>query len=231
MGQTPLHAVVGAGGRIDFVQTLVNVYPQGVTVADMEYQTPLDILSRKIIMGEELKKYSDPSNSCDKPDNTDKLWLCAHIMLVALGPKKLTQDEPFLHAMVLAKSDCPISIRDRALSRYKCQIIQKDSAGNLPVHIEASKPMEEEDDFDNLLFDLISPETAATKNGTDMFPLELAIRSRRSWRAGISDLLTAFPAAVESLHLHLGLYPVLYGRVAHDTLYQLVMSKPELFKR
>jgi hypothetical protein len=231
MGQTPLHAAIGAGERIDFVNKLVEVYPQGVTVVDNEYQTPLDMLSRKIIMSEELKKYADPSDSGDEPDNTDELWECAHIMLVALGPKALPRDEPFLHAVVHAKSDCPVSIRDRAFSRYKYQMIQKDSAGNLPIHIEASKPIEEDDEWEDLLPDLISPEAAATKNGVDKFPLEVAIQSGRTWRAGISDLLAAFPAAVESLNFHLGLYPVLYGRVDHDTLYQLVMLKPEFLKR
>jgi hypothetical protein len=143
-----LHKAIEAGASAQSLRKLVAIFPDGIGSYDAEYQTPLDILCCKFIMNEERQKYSMAHpNSKGAESSSNKmlalesnLWECARIMLVALSSAgaptiKLTVDEPpLLHALVLAGSKCPESLRSQALSILELQLTLPNENGDLPIH-------------------------------------------------------------------------------------------------
>lgn len=251
----PLHEAIEAGVSARFLRKLVIVFGSKVGSYDSENQTPLDILCRKIIMSEERQKYATSGN--DEQYQTfdqsmdDNLWECARIMLVALsssiktGEKSMSEDNtPLLHAIVLAGSKCPESLRNRAFKKFKSQLTLHDKNGNLPIHVCAGMTMKrtantdskrdassDDDDNENYFQELIrhAPQTVSMTNAKNQTPLEVAVESGRTWSAGIDTLVQAQPLVIERLDLHLAVYPQIMAKCGSDLLFRVLLEKPELY--
>lgn len=242
-GSTPLHEAVNGGISVTSIRILVEACPASVKVQDVYYQTPLDSLSQKIVMSEERRKYTYEGSNDDLYPKGDPLWECARLMISALCYSSNEchllgvhfTSVPLLHAIVLAGTRCPESLRRRAFDLFSFQLTVKDSNGNLPIHLCASiMPDFQEDAEVDDLCELIDkgPQTLLIRNLAGKTPLQIAKESGRSWNTGICALLTANPESLESFHLQLALYPSILAKVPRDTnfIFRVLCNKPAIFR-
>mmetsp|Transcript_12344 Transcript_12344/g.18966 ORF Transcript_12344/g.18966 Transcript_12344/m.18966 type:complete len:317 (-) Transcript_12344:160-1110(-) len=241
-GSTPLHLAIIGGISVTSIRILVEAHPLSVNFQDVYYQTPLDTLSQKIVMSEERRKYACGGSYSDLHEKQDPLWECARLMLSALcylsGKCPLLEGHrtsmPLLHAVVVAGTKCPESLRRRAFSRYSFELNFKDSNGNFPIHLCASiMPDSQEDSEIDDLYELIDkgPQTLLVKNLGGKVPLQIAKESGRTWNTGLSALLKANPESLESFQLQLALYPHILTKVSNDAnlIFHILCNKPTLF--
>lgn len=224
-GSTPLHEAIEADASEGVVGKLVSLYPEGVLCDDSEHQSPLDIIGRKIIMQEEVAKYT--LDACP----TNSLWECARLMLAAISGPNDDAFLPVLHAVVRAGPQCPESLRVRAFRKFKSQLAIADATGNLPIHISAGmQPAEEITDDDLMRLILAAPETVMIRNTKNhLIPLQIAEQSGRTWTTGICDLIRAKPHSIEILQMSLATYPLVLRKCECDVIYQILKGQPYLF--
>lgn len=233
LGQTPLHVYLTCthgGASVSVCKVLVEAKPETVRVADNEFLRPIDVLCQKIIMREERAKYLP-----EEQQSLEDLWDNARIIVQAFRPSFSRQhSQPMVHACLEIGEDCPFALWERALKRFPDDILEPDDNGNLPLHIAASTspPDELEGDLLNEILNL-SPKAASIRNKRKELPLDLGIRSGRTWRTGICRLLDAYPIAIDA-HIQPNEYPLILSHFASSSsqrniLYQLLLGKPDLF--
>ena len=251
--QTPLHTTLHVvPERTDIVDCLVRAAPETVRCRDVLRVRPIDILCQKIIMMEEVIKYSHHHREEEK-GMLNCLWETVRVLAQAAcsndgeeSPSRNLmqpheQQQPILHACLLGR-DFPFALKERAMKRYRSQLKHTNANGDLPLHIISRLPPpkrveeDDEDDFEGDFLERILslyPAAAAVCNQEGQIPLVLATKNGRRWNSGVSLLLEAHPFGVEDLQLPLQLYPMLFERLQKDgrtcTLFHLIQAKPELF--
>ena len=222
-GSTPLHEAIYAGANATVIRKLVAVFPEGVASCDSYDESPLDILSRKIIMIEEITKYACETRQSEE----DCLWECARLMLTALSGQK--DDEPLLHVVIYAGSRCPESLRTRAFRKFPSQLTLANAKGDLPIHISAGMVPTDPEEDDLLGLIEAAPGTIMSRNTQNLLsPLQIAEKNGRTWRTGIHNLIRAEPQAIESLQLDFSIYPFILRKCAGSVIYQILRGKPPL---
>jgi hypothetical protein len=237
MQQTPLHtAIFFIPDKTEIVECLVRVAPEIARQRDCMHLRPIDILTQKVIMTEEVIKYSHQYGE----KILDDLWETAHVLAHAnsLWQDQTLERQPIVHTC-LKSFDFPFALKERALKRYETQLRQTDGGGNLPLHVIARqypphKGEEEEDDeldFFNRVLSLY-PGGASQLNDEHETPFFIAIRSGRRWNSGLLRLLEAHPAAIDDLQLPRGIYPLLFARLVKaeemSILYDVINALPQL---
>jgi hypothetical protein len=247
--QTPLHITLHCiPERTDIVDCLVRAAPETVRQRDGLRLRPIDILCQKLIMMEEVIKYShhhqhpDDDNADD--DNSgmlNALWDTVHVLAHASRSTTDTERQPIVHACLVGV-DVPFALTERAMKRYSIQLQQANSDGDLPLHIIARVPPpprgegDDEDDYEGDFFDRVVslyPAAASHWNHQRQIPLIVAARSGRGWHSGIARLLQAHPAGIEELQLSHRLYPLVFEKLCQSrqisTVYGIIQATPELF--
>lgn len=193
---TPLHMSVSRQNRLDVVLALLKVAPQMVHQRDAENQMrPIDTLVYKILITEEKVRYNTKKNQTQGMMQLDQIELIAHwetakALVLAHGIGDLQRNIPILHAALLQTTDIPLSLIERAIRRYGVE--ERDDYGNLPLHIAASLPHNQESDLlEEILFK--NNEKARIRNYNGETALDLAIRSGRTWSTGCEALLRKAP--------------------------------------
>ena len=243
--QTPLHLTIYiVPERTDIVRCLLRIAPETAHFRDALHLRPIDIMCQKIIMVEEVIKYSHQNR-----DILDQFWETVNALAQASccsvihnktnnhNNINLTEQQPIVHACLMAK-DFPFALTNRAIKRYGKQLRQPNSDGDLPLHVIAKlppPPKGEEEDVEDFLEQVVSlyPAAAAQLNRQGQTPLVLAVESGRKWHSGIARLLEAHPAGIDGLRVSPSLYPVLFERLWQSgqtcTLYGIIQEEPELF--
>ena len=208
------------------IREVLRVYPTSVSVLDEEYESPLDVLCRKIMAIEEHNtdsvadryRTSGYALSGDARRFTERYWECARLMLNSPS----CQDDPILHALARnSNSRCPLALRSRILRCFKHQAQQRNAYGDLPLHVAArmmSNSTNDDDDDDdddtddddnesqddNIVIDILRlcPDAAREVNGDGKLPLELAAEQpQASWRNGMNSFVRAFPGGLWRLRV------------------------------
>jgi hypothetical protein len=234
MQQTPLHTAIHCiPERTEIVECLVRVAPEIARQRDYLHLRPIDILAQKVIMTEEVIKYSHQHGE----QILDDLWETAHV-LCNLWRDQTLERQPIVHTC-LKSFDFPFALKERALKRYETQLRQTDGGGDLPLHVIArqSPPPkgEEEEDYELDFFNRILylyPGGASQRNNEHETPFLIAIRSGRRWNSGILRLMEAHPAAIDDLQLPRGVYAIFFARLVKaermSILYDVINAQPQL---
>lgn len=132
-----------------------------------------------------------------------------------------------LHAIV----QCPCDLSFLKFSIEMCyhEIRQKDSKGNLPLHLAAcSSPLNA--DLLTIILDAY-PDGAFATDGKDNLPLHLAIASGGQWHEGVNIIFAANPRAITCRDLQQYLYPFMLAATRENaplcTIYELLRGNPE----
>jgi hypothetical protein len=248
--QTPLHlAVQYMPDRTDIVECLVEAAPSVVRQVDDTQQRPIDILCRKIIMLEEYCKYS--SHPKERTLEVMQVWETVHVLAKKCAnpsDSRIPEQEPIITACLLA-TDFPFALTERAVKRYRKQLLEPSVHGDLPLHVIASMPPppkgnEDDDDDDDDVDDdeeidfldrvlSLCPEAASRRNRQNQIPLMLAIENGRGWNSGLARLLDANPSGVHDLQIPLQLFPKvleqLWNNSCEETTFAILQARPEIF--
>ncbi len=153
---------------------------------------------------------------------------------VALHRKGARIDPAFIH---------------RALHLYPEDARFVDDEGNMPLHIEASIPVEKMSLLDSgmpsccdgnchkrlsVLRKLLEiyPEAARHRNNMGDFPLNLMVRNGRPWDSSFALAIRTYPQAFHWVqNIEVNLLPHILARIANncgsDTVFTLIKSRPE----
>mmetsp|Transcript_32156 Transcript_32156/g.48892 ORF Transcript_32156/g.48892 Transcript_32156/m.48892 type:complete len:337 (-) Transcript_32156:170-1180(-) len=132
-----------------------------------------------------------------------------------------------LHSIV--QCPCDLSFLKFSMEMLHHEIRQKDSRGNLPLHLAAcSSPLS----ADLLAIILDShPDGAFATDGKGNLPLHLAIASGRQWHEGVNTIFAANPHAIGCRDLQQYLYPFMLAATRDNhslcTVYELLRGNPE----
>lgn len=234
--QTPLHTAIHCiPERPDIVEYLVREAPETVSQWDHLHLRPIDILTMKVILSEEVVKYSHNEKMI-----LEELWETAHILAHANNSwrDQPLRRQPIVHTC-LQTLDFPFALKLRALRRFGKQLRQANDDGDLPLHVIARQPplpkgeeVDDELDFLNRVLSLY-PLGATEWNNARETPLLIAIRSGRKWNSGVLQLLEAHPAGLNDLKLPRVVYPTLFARILKADkkaiLYEIINAQPQLF--
>ena len=245
--QAPLHvAVVTMPERTEIIECLYRACPDSVQARDSLRLRPIDILTQKIIMMEEVIKYARKKHEKEEgKEMLNGLWDAVHVLVGA------NSGSTYLVHACLRTKEVPFALTERAMKYNEEQLALPDSNGDLPLHVvsripppihprsqaasseETSQEVETEDDEGDFLERAIglNPEAAYRFNNDQQLPIAVAVRAGRKWNSGIFDLLRANPSGIEGLHLPLNLFPTLIELLTFQpsTLFRMLQSLPGLF--
>lgn len=168
--QTPLHiAVFSIPERTDVIERLYHACPENVQARDALRLRPIDIITERIIMLEEVIKYST-REEVDWDGMIKRFWESVGVLVGASKSGQCSKDgnddettrttSPLLLHACLRSKDVPFALTDRAMKHNKGQLELVDDNGDLPLHTVSripppvrrratSNPEEEEDDDDD----------------------------------------------------------------------------------
>jgi hypothetical protein len=181
-------------------------------VRNIEGLRAIDILTSKILMKQERRRYHSTGSS-----TLDEYWECARVLVQA--------GEQMLHGLLQA-TDIPLALLEGALRRYPDELSIPDDQGNLPAHLVAARL-----DMDEMFFtDTIQAYKAAldVRNANGEYPLNVAIQAGRTMDTGIADLLDdAHPEAIEQLDISDAHFGMIFYELRNVTLqFALLRAKP-----
>lgn len=169
----------------------------------------------------------------------DERWISVTLLLSAAYYETVNgtvaNQVPFrlVHACVGTRN-CPVRFVFLALNLWPEQLKEKDTDGNLPIHIAAfSIPKRKHRRF-NTLIKVVTmyPEGARVPDKNGVLPLQLAVQSRKKWDEGVRELFEAYPEALATLDIDFKLYPEILALAGKSfplkILYQVLVSKPEI---
>jgi ankyrin repeat protein len=254
MRQTPLHlAVMKNATRSDLIKCLYDVNPATVQVRDDRQLRPIDEITTKIIMMEEVLKYSRNDERKKYRQRLSSLWKTAAVLVGATTDLDVDDADRsdgrtarmtyLVHACIQSR-EVPFALTERAMKHNKEQLALPDSNGDLPLHIIAGIPPrvrhdtdenETDDDEGDVLERVLclNPDAACKFNNDQQIPLMVAIRAGRLWDTGVFRLLNANPVGIQELKLPAAVYPFLFRHLADypDIVYQIIQSMPGLSLR
>lgn len=164
--RTPLHMVLMYLDRPDICRLLVETNPLILNVNDHVGLRPIDIITQKIVMKEELMRYLSKSigngggasfQTHAEIDAESRLlencWESARILCLAHGGELTINNNnnnnnacwPLLHACCLSRRHVPLSLVHRALCKCgSAQLeLQDDIRGETPLHIVSRNTVED----------------------------------------------------------------------------------------
>jgi hypothetical protein len=258
--QTALHlAVMSMPERTDIIECLYHACPESVHARDYLRLRPIDIITQKIIMMEEVIKYSRMNEEEECRKMLGGLWRSVSVLVGATGTRQehgirennASIEPTFLVHCCLRSKEVPFALTERAMKHNKQQLAAPDANGDLPLHVVARIPplvqrtaqapsTEDEDeederdddegDFLERVIDLY-PEAACHFNNEQQIPLVVAIQAGRKWNSGLSLLLQVNPGGIEEARIPLNVFPFFLELLCKQTstVYQVLQSQPGLF--
>lgn len=166
--QTPLHlAVVSMPERTDVIERLYQACPESVHARDALRLRAIDIITQKIIMMEEVIKYSrrNEEEECQKMLNC--LWKTVRVLVGATTTSSrvriansdisststagvannsdnamvgVVAEPTFLVHACLRTKEIPFALTERAMKHNQDQLAAPDVNGDLPLHVVARIP-------------------------------------------------------------------------------------------
>lgn len=223
-GDTPLHKCVYCmPERDDIAAYLVQQAPAAVLARNRMNYLPIDLLSNRIIMKEEVTKYSDKTSL---KDEMERMWKTVLCLTHSSRPATVHFRQPLVHSCLVSPA-FPDSLLHRAVQRYPEQLRIPNQNGDLPLHLAAKLPpptQDEDDDAsgtesdDVFIFLLIRyKEATSVLNHQGLSPLALAIQFGHGWQSGtIRSALDVCPEAVGQLNLPPKVLPFLLERLVNE---------------
>jgi hypothetical protein len=230
-GDTPLHkSVYFMPERHDIAAYLVQHAPASVLARNRMKYLPIDLLSNRIIMQEEVAKYSGKASLKDK---LERMWQTVLCLTHSSRPDTGDCQPPLIHSCLVVPA-FPDSLLHRAVQRYPEQLRIPNQNGDLPLHLAAMLPppvRHEDDDAggtdtddggndndDVFIFLFIRyKEAALVLNHQSLSPLALAIQHGHGWESGtVRSVLDVCPTAVGHLNLPPEVLPFLLGRLVNE---------------
>jgi hypothetical protein len=160
--QTALHlAVVAMPERTDVVEYLYHACPASAHARDALRLRPIDILTQKIIMMEEVIKYSRRNEEAECRKMLDGLWRTVSVLVGATGRRQdcsgangggagsgggggagenNAMEPKFLVHACLRSKEVPFALTERAMKHNQDQLATPDANGDLPLHVVARIP-------------------------------------------------------------------------------------------
>ena len=230
-GRTPLHEACYWGAPSDVIVTLVAYHPSALTVRDANGMTPLETfrLYNHSFLTE--SDYMGPNNWCEGYNN-----LVDIAMTLLTGVPVRCSDSPSLHGL-LRNQECTLDIAKLFTYALRDQASFKDGDGNLPLHIVASMDSNNDIMYGNIVDTLLKlyPAACQISNNESMLPLQLMVRSGKSWSNGMRVILLQHPAAVLDLgltrHDMCALLETLGREEKPDALLRLLRDAPSLLRQ
>jgi hypothetical protein len=239
-GDTPLHKTVHhMPERYDVASFLVERAPTTVLARNRMNYRPIDLLSHRIIMMEEVTKYSKKINL---ENELEQMWQTVLCLTHSSRPDSMDFQQPLVHSCLVSPG-LPNSLLQRAVQRYPEQLREPNVAGDLPLHLAAKLPPPRRgsaggnsndasngaaaasaddggnnDNDDLFIFLLVRyREAASVLNHRGLSPMELAVQHGHGWESGtIRSLLDVYPAAVCHLRLPPKVLPFLLERLVRE---------------
>jgi hypothetical protein len=270
-GSTPLHYVSSRNVTSEVTALLLKSCPAAVNATNHVGSTPLALLCKT--NARFLRLSVDPENSAINPRFYGEFWAKATLLLRAAyhglvsssaSSNQPTQSHPdpnTLH-MSLMVPNCPSEFIHFILNVYPDQILERDHEDNLPLHTASLKRKKKttkkhRKEHNEIISHLLTlyPAGAAEVNENNELPLDIMIKSQRTWRAGIQQVVDAYPASLLTLSAateEIRLLPKLLslmagkGRVPSatsekspttvvgtssslDTMFEFLSERPDLF--
>jgi len=259
-GRTPLQcACIGrkTSDTNNIIKELLQISPDLCSYVDNNGRSPLflvlddyaDAIEEQMhIMTRNTNPDENQLNTMDELSNKitadqlydlDERWVTVTLLLkaaykeTAYGSTPNTLPFRLVHACIGAHI-CPMRFIFLVLNLWPEQLKQKDSDGNLPLHIAAFSKSKRKHCRFNTLTKVLSmcPEAARIPDQNGALPLKLALQSRKGWNDGVKELFEAYPEALATLDMEFQYYPeitALAGKsYSLNTLYQIISSKPEV---
>ncbi len=181
--QTPLHVAVSLiPERTEVIQCLYQACPESVHARDSQQLRPIDIITERIIMLEEVIKYSTKDVKKDWQDMICSFWQSVSVLVGATPSttkhhsrlnESHTQATTLLLHSCLQSKDVPFALTERAMTHSKAQLLLPDDNGDLPLHIVSRIPPQVQshtrsslDDYDQ---DQDDESESESDNGEDDF--------------------------------------------------------------
>ena len=126
-GNRPLHLVAMIlPKRTEIAAFLLQYFPEAVRCRNNKYERPIDILSNKIIMMEERKKYGWEVD-------LQPIWETIHLVAGASCPD-IDFQQPLVHSCI-GSPDFPVALLQRAIQQHPEQLKEANEHGDLPLHL------------------------------------------------------------------------------------------------
>jgi hypothetical protein len=243
-GGTPLHSACHHNARLDVLEALVQAEPrilsvtthQGVHAVAAMYNSYVQTIPGYMTVGCILEKGEDAATS---GSHFERFWkkvefLATEYFKQSLAcPKDATDHSQFaMHGLI--QCNVPINMFKLALKKNPEWMLAADASGNLPMHLLVeNRPYRLKEKEAIVAAIEAAPQTAGIPNSAGDTPLVLAIRNKTPWGNGLDELLKAATAVVNRRDTVTGLYPFqlaasVSGKVAIDTTYHLLCTKPDL---
>lgn len=229
-GRTPLHEACHWGAPRDVIVTLVANHPSALTVRDSHGMTPLETFRQYNQSFLTESDYTGPNNWCEGYNN-----LVDIAMTLLTGAPLSCSESPSLHDL-LRSEECTLDIAKLFTYALTDQASAKDSDGNLPLHIIALMDSNKDLIYGNLVDTVVElyPAACQISNNENMLPLQLMVRSGKSWSNGMRIILLQHPAAVLDLGLThrdtCALLETLGSEEEPDALFRLLRDAPALLQ-
>jgi ankyrin repeat protein len=264
-GLMPLHYVSSRNVTSEVTSLLLKSCPAAVNATNHVGSTPLALLCKT--NARFLRLSVDPENSAINPRFYGEFWAKATLLLRAAyhglvsstnQPTASHPDPNTLH-MSLMVPNCPSEFIHFILNVYPDQILERDHEGNLPLHTASLKGKKKttkkhRKEHNEIISHLLTlyPAGAAEVNEHNELPLDVMIKSQRTWGAGIQQVVDAYPAslltlsaATEDIRLLPNLLSLMAGKGrvpsstseksptvgggSLDTMFEFLSERPDLF--
>lgn len=254
-GDTPLHrlCLVDAPFNTGAAALLLKSCPLSASIINRDGHTALSLLYKEyapLVRGAVLSLRNNGSGSMERPSSTmeslHEFWEAASLLVHKCREPRRHQ----LHAF-LSEHGCPPMVLGLATVMHRSQAKEKDSSGNLPLHIacrttraeleERAKMYLKKGEIPvgmmelDLVMELIAihPEGAKVKDGLGRLPLNILLSSGETSARVISGVVDANPDALHSHPIGKRAFPFALRQHGRDgrlnTIFQLVRGMPELF--
>jgi hypothetical protein len=243
-GGTALHSACHHNARLDVLEALVQAEPrimsvtthQGVHAVATLYDSYVQTIPGYLTVGRILEKEEDAATS---GSHFERFWkkvefLATEYFKQTLACPKDAQDHNQFAMHGLIQCNVPINMFKLALKRNPEWMLASDASGNLPLHLLVeNRPYRLKEKEAIVAAIEAAPQTAGIPNAAGDTALVLAIRNKTPWENGLDELLEAATAVVNRRDTVTGLYPFqlaasVGGKVAIDTTYHLLCTKPDL---
>jgi ankyrin repeat protein len=229
-GRTPLHLACHWDSTREVIETLVASDPSALQVRDTNGMTPLDTFRQ---FHHSFLAQTD-YNGDNWNEETCIPIVDSSMTLLTGSPLRCT-DSPSLHDL-LRNQHCPLDITKLLIYALNYQIRVQDSNGNLPFHIVSLKLSDDRAMYIKVVEMSLRFHAKACQVSNDQgrLPLELMLRSGKTWNNGMKLVLLEHPAAVLDLGLNhdamCNLMEKLGKEEKPDALFRLLRGSPELLQ-
>lgn len=234
-GHTPLHVAC----RLDStnrekIEFLVAGDPSALQILDNDGMTPLESFrqSHRLFLTQ-----VDYTNE-DKWNEEEFAPIADSCVTLIVGTPLRCRDSPRVHDL-LRNENCTMDIAKLLIYALRDQLCMRDATGNLPLHTVASLEIRNDDKAMYVkaveLLLKLHPKACRISNRASQLPLELMMRSNKSWDNGMKQVLLEHPAAILDVELNqyalCAVLEKLGKEMTRDALYELLNGAPALLQR